>query len=81
MLKKLESYIENVYRNVTNNIVICKKFKRNNQIIDTKSAYIGDKLFFRSWDIFDEEGRKIIKQTYNAGIPQRGGRVTIDIKV
>ena len=80
MLKKLESYTENVYRNVTNNKVICKKFKRNNQIIDTKSAYIGDKLYYRKWDINQLGNRKIITQTYNAGEPIPKSLSKLDIK-
>lgn len=53
---------------------------RNNQQINTTSAYIGDKLYYRKWDINQLGSRKIITQTYNAGQSIPKSLSKLDIK-
>ena len=60
------------------NRVVTKCFQRGLQQVDTKSAYIGDKLYFREW-IIKEFGRiQKFFQSYNNGVPCKNSRHKID---
>lgn len=76
MIKKVGTAIEQFGKNT----LIYKSFVRNNQYIDTISAYIDNKLFHRTWDIVEVGRRKILKQSYNADIPIPKSRTSLDIK-
>ena len=76
MLSKITTNIEQAGINK----IINKSFMRNNQQITTTSAYIGDKLYYRKWDINQLGNRKIITQTYNAGEPIPKSLSKLDIK-
>lgn len=76
MLSKITTNIEQAGINK----IINKSFMRNNQQINTTSAYIGDKLYYRKWDINQLGNRKIITQTYNAGEPIPKSLSKLDIK-
>lgn len=60
------------------NKVITKCFQRGLQQIDTKSAYIDNKLYFRAWVI--REFGKLTKysQVYFNGAPFKDSRSKID---
>ena len=77
MIQKIGTVIEKL----GNNKLVYKSFKRNQQYINTTSAYIDDKLFHRSWDIVEIGKRQIYKQNYNAGSPIPGSRNKLDLKV
>ena len=76
MIKKVETAIEQLGKNT----LVYKSFVRNNQYIDTTSAYIDNKLFHKTWDIVEVGKRKILKQSYNANIPIPKSRTSLDIK-
>lgn len=75
MLSKISESIDRV----GNNKVITKSFQRGLQTIETKSAYIGDKLYYRDWVI--REFRRTVKymQSYNGGVPFKNSRHKLDI--
>ena len=75
MIQKISEFIERS----GNNKLITKHFQRGLQTIETRSAYIGDKLYFRDWNI--KEFRKTVKyfQSYNNGIPFKNSRHKLDI--
>lgn len=77
MIQKIGTIIENL----GNNKLIYKSFKRNQQYINTTSAYIDGQLFHRNWDIIEIGRRQIYKQNYNAGFPIPGSRNKLDLKV
>lgn len=76
MIKKVGTAIEQFGKNT----LVYKSFVRNNQYINTTSAYIDNKLFHRTWDIVEVGKRKILKQSYNANIPIPKSRTCLDIK-
>lgn len=75
MLSKINEYVD---RSGANKL-ITKYFQRGLQSIETRSAYIGDKLYYRDWTI--REFRKTVKyfQSYNNGIPFKNSRHKLDI--
>ena len=60
------------------NKVITKKFQRNLQQVDTKSAYINNKLYFREWIVREFDRIQKFSQVYNNGIPFKNLRNKID---
>ena len=60
------------------NKIVTKSFQRGLQQVDTKSAYINDKLYFREWIIKEFNRIKKIFQAYNNGIPFKNCRSQID---
>ena len=60
------------------NKIVTKSFQRGLQQVDTKSAYINDKLYFREWIIKEFNRIKKISQAYNNGIPFKNCRSQID---
>jgi len=72
MLNKIGQNIERWHCNK----LIQKTFQRNLQTIDTKSAYLMDRLYFREWKI-SEYGKpdRIIRQSYFKGKPVKGSKI------
>lgn len=60
------------------NKVVTKCFQRGLQQVDTKSAYINDKLYFREWVIKEFNRIRKISQAYNNGVPFKNCRSNID---
>lgn len=77
MIQKIGTVIEKL----ANNKLVYKSFKRNQQYINTTSAYIDGQLFHRNWDIVELGRRQIIKQNYNAGSPIPRSKNKLDLKV
>ena len=69
--QKVETFNNNTHK------IITKSFQRGLQTIETKSAYIDDKLYYRDWVINSYNKKRVIKQTYNAGHPIKGSRIDI----
>lgn len=76
MIDKIVEFVEKS----GNNILVTKHFQRGLQDVKTRSAYIGDKLYYRDWTI--REFRKTIKfsQSYNSGIPFKNSRHKLDLE-
>lgn len=60
------------------NKVVTKCFQRGLQQVDTKSAYINDKLYFREWIIKEFNKIRKISQAYSNGVPFKNGRTNMD---
>ena len=60
------------------NKVVTKSFQRDLQHIDTKSAYINDKLYFREWIIKEFNRIRKYSQVYNNGKPIKNCSSKID---
>ena len=77
MIHRISQKIETLSSN--NHKVVTKTFQRGLKTIETKSAYMGDKLYYRDWTISSYGKKKIIKQTYNnAGQPIKESKSIID---
>ena len=63
------------------NTIIRKTFQRGLQTIDTTSAYIGDKLYHRSWKINEYKHIKKLSQSYYNGNPIKGSQSILDIYI
>lgn len=63
---------------VGHNTLVHKSFRRGLQTIDTTSAYIGDKLFFRKWNIQEHNHTRKIAQAYTDGKPVKSGKSVLD---
>ena len=63
---------------VGHNTLVHKSFQRGLQTIDTTSAYIEDKLFFRKWNIQEPNHTKNIAQVYTNGKPVKNSKHVID---
>ena len=74
MIHRIWSHTENSGLNR----VVHKSFQRGLQQVDTKSAYIGDKLYFREWIIKEFNRIQKFSQSYNNGIPFKNSRHKID---
>ena len=74
-ISKINEYIDRSGANK----VVTKYFQRGLQNIETRSAYIGDKLYYRDWTI--RGFKKVTKyfQSYNNGIPFKNSRHKLDI--
>ena len=59
--------------------IVRKIFQRNYQTIETKSAYINDKLYFREWKIkeYDNSFKKYM-QAYSNGKPFKNSKQVLD---
>lgn len=77
MLSKIGQHTETVGLNK----LVEKTFQRGLQTIQTKSAYINDKLYFRSWDISQYGKRILRKQSYLSGHPIKGMATKLDITI
>ena len=76
MINKISS---NIARSGTSTLVT-KSFQRNLQQIDTKSGYIGNRLYYREWIV--KGYNKAVKyfQSYNSkGIPFKNSSQKIDL--
>lgn len=60
------------------NKVVTKCFQRGLQQVDTKSAYINNKLYFREWIIKEFNRIRKMSQAYNNGVPFKNSRSNID---
>ena len=74
MIHKIGSHTETSGTNK----VVTKCFQRGLQQVDTKSAYINDKLYFREWIIKEFNRIRKISQVYNNGVPFKNLRTNID---
>ena len=74
MIHKIGSHTETSGTNK----VVTKCFQRGLQQVDTKSAYINDKLYFREWIIKEFDRIRKISQVYNNGVPFKNLRTNID---
>ena len=77
MINKIGQTIETVGQNK----IIRKLFQRNLQTIESTSAYVGDKLYFRGWRINEYKHSRKLSQAYNAGIPIKGSKSILDIVI
>ena len=75
MLSKINQYVDKSGMNT----IVTKYFQRGLQNIETRSAYIDGKLYYRDWTI--REFKKMTKyfQSYNNGIPFKNSRHKLDI--
>lgn len=79
MIHRISQKIETLSSN--NHKLVTKTFQRGLKTIETKSAYIDNKLYYRDWAISSYKNKKVIKQTYNnAGQPIKESKSTIDYK-
>lgn len=76
MINKINEFVERS----GNNKLVTKQFQRGLQSVNTKSAYINDKLYYREWII--REYNKFVKyiQSYNNGIPFKNSRHKLDLE-
>lgn len=80
MLRKIMQKIEPI--SWDNHKLVTKTFIRNFNIIDSKSAYKDNKLYFRSWEIRDSFGHvKKLSQSYYNGKPIKGSQSILDIVI
>ena len=63
---------------VGHNTLVHKSFQRGLQTIETTSAYIKDKLFYRKWNIQEHNHTKKITQAYTDGKPVKNSKHVID---
>ena len=63
---------------VGQNTLVHKSFQRGLQTIETTSAYIKDKLFYRTWNIEEYNHTRKIAQAYTDGKPIKGGKSVLD---
>ena len=75
MLNRIGQKIEQVGLNK----IIRKTFQRNLQTINSTSAYIDNKLYYRSWEISEYGRKQKFSQAYNAGHPIKGSKSTLDL--
>ena len=77
MLNKIGQKIEHTGLNK----IVRKSFQRGLQTIHTTSAYIGDKLYYRSWNIDEYKHVKKLSQSYYNGKPIKGSQSILDIVI
>lgn len=77
MLNKIIQKIEHTGPNT----IIRKTFQRGLQTVNTTSAYIDNKLYFRRWEISEYGKLRRLSQTYNAGHPIKGSRSILDLVI
>ena len=77
MINKIGQTIEHTGLNK----IVRKSFQRNLQTIESTSAYIGDKLYFRGWRINEYKHSRKLSQAYNAGVPIKGSKSVLDIVI
>jgi hypothetical protein len=75
VLSKINEFVESSGLNK----IICKTFQRGLQTVSTRSAYINNKLYFRSWRIDAHDRLTKISQAYNAGHPIKGSKSVLDL--
>lgn len=78
MIHRISQKIETLSSN--NHKLVTKTFQRGLETVETKSAYINNKLYYRDWTVSSYGKKKVIKQTYNAGQPIKESKSTIDYK-
>lgn len=78
MIHKVAQKIETISSN--NHKLVSKVFQRGLKTIETKSAYIDNKLYYRDWTISSYKNKKVIRQTYIAGQPVKESKFIIDYK-
>lgn len=74
MLNRIGQKIEQVGLNK----IVRKTFQRNLQTINSTSAYIDNKLYYRSWEISEYGRKQKFSQSYNAGHPIKGTKSVLD---
>ena len=77
MINKIGQTIEHTGLNK----IVRKSFQRNLQTIESTSAHIGDKLYFRGWRINEYKHSRKLSQAYNAGVPIKGSKSVLDIVI
>lgn len=77
MLSKIGQKIETVGQTK----IIRKIFQRNLQTIESSSAYIGDKLYFRGWKINEYKHCRKLSQSYYNDKPIKGSQSILDIVI
>jgi hypothetical protein len=78
MIHKVAQKTETISSN--NHKLVSKVFQRGLKTIETKSAYIDNKLYYRDWTISSYKNKKVIRQTYIAGQPVKESKFIIDYK-
>lgn len=77
MLTKILQRVEPI--GLDNHRMIVKVFQRNLQTIESKSAFLNDKLYYRAWEIRDALGNvKKLSQVYEDGKPIYGSQSIIN---
>ena len=77
MLHKIFQRIEPI--GLDTHKLITKTFQRNLQTIESRSAFINDKLYYRSWRVEDALGNvKKLSQVYDNGKPIPGTQSIIN---
>lgn len=76
MLNKIFHKVESIGYN---NKLVTNTYQRGLQTIESKSAYLKDKLYFRSWEIRDALGNvRKLSQSYSNGQPIKGSQSIIN---